>query len=221
MLDVLPESALRRNDDRLRQRYSQRLAEFGRDPRTLGWDTDAHQRLRFAVAAANVAMGDKRVLDVGCGFADFLDYLKSRPASWPRAYCGIDINPEFVKICSEAHPDAQFMLGNILIDEVPSADIVAMFGLLNLRFHEFDNLVFARRMIERSFECADEALVVDMLSSRIDSAYPPEDFVFYYDPVEMFEFALSLTPSVRLVHDYKSIPQREFMLIMRKQPWRS
>ena len=30
------------------ERYSKRLAQFGEDPRTLGWDTRAHQWTRFA-----------------------------------------------------------------------------------------------------------------------------------------------------------------------------
>jgi hypothetical protein len=57
-----------------------------------------------------------------------------------------------------------------------------------------------------------------MLSTVTDAKFPKEDFVHYYDPADMLRFALSVTPHVALRHDYRSIPQREFMLVLRRLP---
>lgn len=43
-----------------------------------------------------------------------------------------------------------------------------------------------------------------------------EDFVFYHDPAEMLNYALTVTPDVTLHHNYLPIPQKEFMLVLYK-----
>jgi hypothetical protein len=69
-------------------------------------------------------------------------------------------------------------------------------------------------MIQKAFSSVSETLVVDFLSLYRTPDYPEEDFVFYHDPSAMLTFALSLTPNVRLIHDYAPIPQKEFMLVL-------
>lgn len=205
-------------DDMLRKRYSDRLARFGDDPRALGWDTAENQRRRFAVALDTLDFAGRSVTDIGCGLADFRTFLETRSAG--AGYLGIDINPDLIARCRVRHPDARFRQGNILTDRIEDADsdIVVMFGVLNIRFREFDNRAFARAMIAAAFGLCRQALVVDMLTERRDEAYPREDFVHYYDPRDMLGYALELTPHVTLRHDYASIPQRELMLVLRRTP---
>ncbi len=213
----IDESILREVDVRLVERYSTRLAQFGNDPRTLGWDRIESQRTRFGVAAGLVDFAGKRVLDVGCGLADFQEFLLERGAV-PASYTGIDINPDLLERCRARFPDSDFHVANLLADEVPGGhyDIVVLFGLLNFRFTDFANWDFASGMIRRAFELCGEAVVFDMLTARRDENYPEEEFVYYYDPVEVIEFAFSTTPFVSLRHDYPSIPQREMMLALRR-----
>jgi SAM-dependent methyltransferase len=209
-------------DKSLRSRYSVKLKKFGYDPRTLGWDTKENQYTRFRVATNSISMENSQILDVGCGLADFYTYLKERKVNIS-TYSGIDINPEFIDACKKSHHDADnFMVRNILIDSPKrnSYDVVSMFGVLNFKFSEFDNEIFAREMIEQAFKISRKAVVVDMLSERYDLTYQKEDFVHYYNPVKMLDFALSLTPHVQLRHDYASIPQREFLLVLRKDSWK-
>ena len=84
---------------------------------------------------------------------------------------------------------------------------------------DIDNETFSKKMIAAAFKISKKAVIVDMLSLMIDSSYAKEDFVFYHNPLKMLDFSLSLTPHVQLRHDYGSIPQREFLLILRKEPW--
>mgnify|MGYP006423994939 FL=1 len=209
-------------DKDLRNRYSNRLKQFGYDPRTLGWDTKDNQYTRFKVATNSIDMTNLDVLDVGCGLADFYTFLKEQEINIS-TYSGLDINPELIDACKKLHHDVDnFMVSNILIDppELDSCDVVTMFGVLNFKFTEFDNEDFARDMIAQAYKTSRKAVVVDMLSLRHDSMYKKENFVHYYDPVKLLDFALSLTPHVQLRHDYASIPQREFLLILRKDQWK-
>jgi len=216
---MIEPSALRAVDRMLEDRYSQRLREFGLDPRTLGWDSRASQETRFAVAAQTVELSGRQVLDIGCGLADFLAFLRAQDISI-KDYRGIDINNDLLDACSRRFPDCRFERRNILLDppDQAEADVVTMFGVLNFRFREFGNEIFAREMIARAFSMCRGALVVDMLSAEREASYPAEDFVYYYDPGALLAFALTLTPDVILRHDYPPIPQREFMLVLRKQP---
>ncbi len=217
MIDI---EILKQVDRQLIDRYSNRYHQFGVDPRTLGWDKTSSQETRFAVAVNSIDFSNKTILDIGCGFADFYGFLDRQFGVEQHLYTGFDINPDLIEECQKKYPQSDFDRVNILIDSPLDRtwDIVTLFGILNFRFQEFENLDFAKSTIEKAFELCNEALVVDMLSAKFDRSYPPEDFVYYYNPLEMLDFALNLTPHVILRHDYASIPQREFMLILRKEP---
>ena len=135
-----------------------------------------------------------------------------------RRYAGMDINPDLILRCNEISPDADFAVGNLLTQppKDESFDVVCLFGVLNFKFSEFDNMTFAKNIISQAFKVCKKAVVVDMLSVFYDKNYAVEDFVYYYNPVDMLDFALGLSPHVKICHNYKSIPQREFLLIIEK-----
>ena len=213
-------SALQQLDERQIERYSERLRLYGSNPKTLGWDSAFSQKTRFEVACKSVEFGNRSVLDVGCGLADFCGFLLGQKQQAIDLYTGIDINPDLIQACRLRFPEMRFEAGNILYDILDGEqwDIVTMFGLLNLRLIEFQNIDYAKEIIQKAFSLTRETLIVDMLTEVADATYPQEDFVYYYQPDEMLRFALSLTPHVSIKHDYPSIPQRECMLIMRKRP---
>ncbi|AOP33691.1 hypothetical protein A0128_07445 [Leptospira tipperaryensis] len=213
---------LKNIDKKLIERYSNRYQKFGQDPKTLGWDNKTNQETRFRNAVRGIDISDKKVLDIGCGFADFHQFLLENFPNKRCEYSGVDINPDLIGECVKRFPKSKFEIVNILSQpekiQTEYFDIVAMFGVLNFRFSEIQNMDFAKSMITQAFHYSKGVLVVDMLSSVLDFKYPPDDFVYYYDPVEMLKFALTLTPHVNLLQDYSSIPQREFVLQLRKNP---
>jgi hypothetical protein len=206
-------------DAQLVDRYSTRLQKFGVDPKTLGWDNSANQRARFAVARRLLPENLMSLTDIGCGFADF--YSELQPHYPNLRYTGVDINSDLLVEAQRRHPEVRFVRHNIVdsIDPALRAQWVCAFGVMNFRFREFNNYEFAETLIRSAFDLAEEGLVVDMLSERLTPEYPREDFVFYYSPTRMLEFAFELTPHVQLVHDYAAIPQREFILVLRRRAW--
>jgi SAM-dependent methyltransferase len=198
-------------------RYTRRLREYGEDPRTLGWDTRGHQWARFAAVADGVDLGGRAILDIGCGLADFRVFLEGRGIR-PAAYAGIDINDDLLAVSRRRFPDAHFERRNIVVEPYsePVCDVAIMLGLVNFRLQNLDNYEYAARAIDAAFGACREALVVDMLSDRIVADYPREDFVFYFDPARMLALALDRTPWVQVNHAYRPLPQREFMLTLRK-----
>lgn len=215
----IDESVLKKIDEHLNSRYSARLARYGRDPRTLGWDTRANQAARFAVALQSVDFANKKVLDVGCGLADFYTYIRSQDIE-VAGYIGLDINGDLVEEAKRQHPNGEFIVGNLLTTDLTSVapDIVVMFGVMNFRFSEVDNEKFAWNMLSRAYELAGECAVADMLSSVTDPDYTRESFVYYYETEKVLSWGLELSANVQIRCDYIPMSQKELKVIVRREP---
>ncbi|WP_249262323.1 class I SAM-dependent methyltransferase [Leptospira alexanderi] len=205
------------------ERYSKRLDQLGHDVRTLGWGSLEQQRHRFmqTLCYKNFS-NDKSILDIGCGFGDYLAYLIEKNVPF-KNYKGIDINPDLIDQCIKIWEGrdfhASFRVENIAEggQRKSIADIGIMLGLLNLNHYgKIDNYNYSFNLIRNAFSLVSETLIVDFLSSKLTPQYPKEEFVFYHDPSAILEFALSLTSNVVLKHDYAPIPQKEFMLFLYK-----
>jgi SAM-dependent methyltransferase len=197
-------------------RYSSRFNQLGKDVKTLGWGSEQQQVFRFLQALRAVDVSGKSVLDIGCGFGDFLSVCIDNNIEISN-YEGWDINPDLIRMAQEQHPMASFNVVDLsnLNDVLVVAEIGFMLGVLNLNFKDkYDNLLFSKMMIKKAFCSVSRSLVVDFLSLKKSPDYPAEDFVFYHDPAELLSYALTLTPSVRLFHDYSPNPQKEFMLVL-------
>lgn len=204
-------------------RYSGRFTKLGYDVKTLGWGSKEQQYYRFKQALDPIRFGKhKSILDIGCGFGDFLALLiaEDKPLL---EYNGWDINPDLIeeskRIWKDKSVKSKFDVVNICKDKpaTPVADIGFMFGVLNLNLKdEFDNYTYSKLVIENAFAAVKELLVVDFLSNQLTPEYPKEEFVFYHDPAVMLNYALTLTPNVELKHNYSPIPQKEFMIFLYK-----
>jgi len=199
-------------------RYGGRLKTLGPVIRTLGWDTQKNQFKRFESAVSLLDLRGKTIVDIGCGFGDFFDFLKSKKIK-VKSYLGIDINQGLLEVANKHCKDGSFKRVNILLNPPKKAlaDVGFAFGVLNFNLKgKPDNYQYAQDFIKRGFNLCREVFVVDMLSVYLAKSYKKESFVFYYSPEKMFKFAQTLTPNVVLKHDYEAIPQKEFTLYLKK-----
>ena len=203
-----------------KKRYSDRYKKLGKNIKTLGWGTEEQQNYRFEQTVFFLPQ-QPVVLDIGCGFGDYLLFLNKNEISYKK-YIGWDINENFIDESVNIHKTNQkaiFDIFNISENSAikTNADIGIMLGLLNWKFStEQENYNYSKLMIENAFSYVNECLVVDFLSTKLAPEYPKEDFVFYHNPIKMLEFAFTLSPNVVLKHDYAPIPQKEFMLAIYK-----
>jgi len=202
------------------QRYTKRYKKLGHNIKTLGWGTKEQQKYRFFITLdETINFSDKSILDIGCGFGDYFDFLKSNNTGFSK-YIGFDINENLINEAKKLYSSKKstFTVINILESNKKNiADIGIMLGLLNFNLKDtFDNYEYSKQMISKAFNLVNEVLVVDFLSTNLTSDYPKEDFVFYHDPLEILKFALSLSSNVVIKHNYAPIPQKEFMLFIYK-----
>ena len=204
------------------ERYNKRYNKMGYDVRTLGWGSEEQQIYRFyQTFMMGIDFNNKTIIDIGCGFGDYLKFLNENSIKYKK-YIGYDINPNLIFKAKEIYKNRKnviFEEKNILQQEEKNiADIGVMLGLLNFNLkNRFDNYKYSEQMIKKAFDLVNEVLIVDFLSSQLTDSYPKEDFVFYHEPEKILQYALTLSNNVILKHNYKPIPQKEFMLFIFKE----
>ena len=100
--------------------YEDKVRTYGFDHRGLGFRTRTSQIKRFEALAAVGDLDGQRVLDVGCGFGDFLSYLHERGIR--PAYTGIDVCEPMVRRCVERFGgDASFHVADVFEHETKVA----------------------------------------------------------------------------------------------------
>lgn len=197
------------------KRYNERYEKIGVSPKTLGWGSLEHQLERFRTINKNCDLNRKTIIDLGCGFGDLYRYLKEKNIDVE--YIGIDINSHFIDFCKKNYPEQKFYCKNIMIEDVDIvADVVISLGTLNFKLEDDLNYEYSKIFMEKAFNMSRDKIIVDFLSDRITSSYPREDFVFYHSPQKIFDYAMNLSENVLLIHNYKPIPQKEFMIIIEK-----
>lgn len=198
-----PEAAARWYEDKVRR--------HGYDYQGLGFRTRTSQEKRFE---ALLGLGDfdgARLLDAGCGFGDFLAFLRDRGIE--PVYTGVDICEPMIERCRErfSESEGRFVVSDALdyrADE--HYDFVVASGLFGLDYDGARELV--RPTLQHLFECAGVGLAANFLSTR--SPLPAEKRI-YLDPAKELEAALVLTPAARLDHAY--LPN-DFTLFLYKTP---
>ncbi len=176
--------------------FNKRVEEHGYSPVGCdyhSWDT---QQIRFDVMAAVASLDKRSILDVGCGFGDFISYLDAKNFN-NASYRGVDISERMIEEGKRRHPDADLHVANILTSDLEPADVVTANGIFYLLGE--DGWQHMQPLVRRLFELSKEAVAFSSLSTY---ATRKTDGEFYCDPLQAFEFCRTLTPRVTLRHDY-------------------
>jgi len=193
--------------------YTTKLAQHGATPQGVDWNGTAshdnrhHQFLRL-LASDPIAS----VLDLGCGYGDFLGFLRKNGHSGH--FIGYDISPAMIAEAERLHGRSADREWHVGAEPTEQADYAIASGIMNVKgdvptaeWHAYvcDILLLLGRSSRRGF-------AVNMLTMSSD----PErrrDNLYYADPVEMLQFCLqNFGRSVALMQDYGLY---EFTIIVR------
>lgn len=178
------------------QRYSKRLAEFGKSPKALGWFKNRSD-LRFEILQSRWNLDHASVLDFGCGFGDLYRYL-SVNKGFSVQYKGIDINPELIKEARKEWPGIDFQCTNLLTEPLPeTVEYVLASGVFNFQLE--DNYDFINRCFECFSQIAKKGFALNFLSNQVD--YELEN-TFHADPAVVLSYAFQYSRNVVLRNDY-------------------
>jgi len=178
--------------------YESHVKRFGYGFRALGYGRRASQERRFCVVAELGDLHGASLLDVGCGFGDLLAWLRARGIQ-PR-YTGLDLCAPMVERCRQRFPegDAHFLSGDALSFQPEGTyDYVVASGLFG--YAARDTRVRVRPTLERLFGMTRIGMAVNFLSAWAPARSRGR---VYVQPADLLQYALRLTPAVRLDHSY-------------------
>ena len=206
----MPDSALRPEAE-TRRWYEDNVREYGYDHRGLGFRTRGSQEKRFEALVQVGDLAGRRVLDVGCGFGDFLAFMIGRGIR--PVYTGLDICAPMIVRCHERFPvsDGIFAVGDVLrYEPLAQYDFVVASGIFGFAAQGASERIYPT--LERMFQWARTGVAVNFLSARAAAKAANR---LYIDPREALDWGLSLAPAARIDHTY--LPN-DFTLHLYKQP---
>jgi len=193
--------------------YEDKVRRYGYDHRGLGFRNRSSQEKRFETLATLGDFHGRRLLDVGCGFGDFMRYLVERGVK--PIYTGLDICEPMIARCRESFPlsEGRFVVADVLEYQPDQMyDYVVASGLFGLEAEGARERIGPT--LERMFSWANHGIAANFLSAL--SPVPVEARV-YIEPAEMLEFGLMLTPAARLDHSY--LPNDFTIHLYKTPPW--
>jgi ubiquinone/menaquinone biosynthesis C-methylase UbiE len=193
----------------IKERYKARLREHGVGIKSLASGVPERRFLRFEVLReVGIKSGDK-ILDVGCGFADFYAHLEDRGVQVD--YIGIDIVEELVEAGKQKYPQLELECRNIEINPFPkkSFDYVVCSQVFNLELGGEKNMATVKNILPLLYGIAKKGVAIDFITNYVDFK---EKHLHYYSPENLFKYVKeNITRSVTIRNDY---PLFEFCLYL-------
>jgi SAM-dependent methyltransferase len=194
--------------ERIIRRYDERLEKYGATIDALASGNIERHNIRFKISTEVGIETNDTVLDLGCGFADYYQYLADQ--NLKVIYTGYDINPSLIEKAIERFPKLDLQTKDILQDDFPIFDYIVSSSCFNLPLTEQDNYEFIEEIFEKCYEHAKKGVAIDFNSTYVDFK---SNEGYHYDPERVFGIAKKFTKRVALRHDY---PLFEFAIYMYK-----
>ena len=164
---------------------------------SLLWASPKTQAARFDAICRLAEMRGRRVLDVGCGRADLMDFLIERGIE-PSEYIGIEAVDELVGAAmKKKSPVTRIVCGDFVREPKlmdVGAEVIVFSGSLNTVEPEQFYL-----SLRQGWEAAGEVMVFNFLAARhIASA----QWLTWHRVEDVLRFARALSSQVRMLDDY-------------------
>ena len=120
-------------DSKIAEIYNHRFLKLGPSPEASMWFSKKRQFKRFDIIFNEIRLLNKNnkrsIIDIGCGYGAFFEFLLERGADDIWNYYGYDVSNEVIKFCKEHYSqDAKFYNGSI---PTFMGDFVIMSGTYN------------------------------------------------------------------------------------------
>ncbi len=167
---------------------------FEKDPtpaEQVGWSGKEDQTSRFTQFLEFdklKPLKESRLLDVGCGYGNFLDFLEARKIKL-KEYTGIDINQNFIKI-AQKKKKGTFILGDFLDYKfLKPFDFAIASGIFNVKCAEEERaygILF--ETVAKMMEDADVAAAFNFLSQKESKGFELTGQMQIYDKKKVIEW---------------------------------
>ncbi len=191
--------------------FNEKTEQNGYSIKSLDWGSKRTQQIRFHIFTEIASLENKSVLDVGCGFGDFFDFLNTTLGLNIR-YTGVDISSKIVAQAKERNPELHILKLDILSEEIEKHDYVFGSGIHNIKVEKNNELL--EKMLSRMFELCNCGVATNMINKTYENSLA--EHIFGYELSTVMGMCKKLTPYSVVRQDY--LPN-DFTLYLYKHDW--
>jgi len=158
--------------------YAAAIKKHGESSKGVHWNSLYSQQKRFEVLLSCIDDESFSIVDAGCGFGDFHNYLQEKAVCFS-SYIGLDLSPSMVEIAKEK-TGCEIHECDICRDLLPQADYYVCSGAMNI-LSRFDTYLFIRNC----YEACTKGFVFNLLMGEDDSLvynhFYPKELQSFFD----------------------------------------
>ena len=178
--------------------YDDAVAKGSNEHERVCWYNPTRQYDRFeelCVLIGDVTRPNLRILDVGCGNAEFLKMLNSR--GFCGSYHGIDLHAGLIAEAKQRFPEAKLEQRDLLTDPPDPVDIAVMSGIFNVEVGQ--SLDYVNTVISAAFSIVREKVIFNAISTYVNRR---DASMYYFDPADAIALAAKLSRRFELRHGF-------------------
>lgn len=144
--------------------YTSAIEMHGISAQGVNWSSKETQTIRFRIILdiLNKNLSKFSIVDAGCGFGDFYNYLVKKKKK-PKKYIGIDSLVDMYSIASQK-TGCEILIADITKDKLPKADFYVCSGAMNV-LNKFETHLFMRNC----YDSCTKAFVFNILHGKKES----------------------------------------------------
>jgi len=185
-------------DEIVKDFFNKLVEKHGYSPKSLAYSGEKSQKIKFNIVTEVGIEDNCSVLDVGCGFGDYFNYLKQRGIKNIK-YCGIDISNKIVDFAKEKNSLVNVIQGNVLdLSDDEKYDYVISLGFNCVKTGT--NWETLTQVLDKMWKLSKKGIAYNAVSTFSETS--PRK-IYFVSPAKVIDYIMTnLTYKVVFRHDY-------------------
>ena len=185
-------------DEIIKDFFNKLVEKHGYSPKSLAYSGEKSQKIKFNIVTEVGIEDNCSVLDVGCGFGDYFNYLKQQGIKNVK-YCGIDISNKIVDFAKEKNSLANVIQGNVLdLSDDEKYDYVISLGFNCVKTGT--NWETLTQVLDKMWKLSKKGIAYNAVSTFSETS--PRK-IYFVSPATVIDYIMTnLTYKVVFRHDY-------------------
>ena len=185
-------------DEIIKDFFNKLVEKYGYSPKSLAYSGEKSQKIKFNIVTEVGIEDNCSVLDVGCGFGDYFNYLKQRGIKNVK-YCGIDISNKIVDFAKEKNSLVNIIQGNVLdLSDDEKYDYVISLGFNCVKTGT--NWETLTQVLDKMWKLSKKGIAYNAVSTFSETS--PRK-IYFVSPAKVIDYIMTnLTYKVVFRHDY-------------------
>lgn len=190
----------------LKLHYEECFKKFGATSEGIDWGNDINKLFIRYDKMLELFINDKSVekslLDVGCGYAGFYEYINNNQININ--YSGIDIVQEMIQHAKNKNPTIKELIHDDFLDFNfnKTYDYIICNGILTqkLETSNMDMDIYANKLIKKMYQLSNKGIAFNIMTTKVNFF---SNNLYYRNPSELMAYCMSeITNKIKIDHTY-------------------